>query len=348
MARISIIVPVYNVRQHLRKCLDSILAQTFRDWELICVDDGSTDGSADILAEYAARDGRVRTVRQANAGQAAARNRGMDEAGGEYVMFCDADDWVEPTWCEELYGAIAAREDVDLVVARAFIDGTCDAKQRQRLEENQRLKFEGVQPVSPEMFPRIDHAVWMKIFRRSLFTGSGLRFPVGEVCEDWSFSYGYLAICRKALFLDRKLYHYIQREGSTLNGGRRGEKVALDFVRQWDHFRRFLVAQGKWETWRLAMLSYGIALFGSGNDEVRPKIQALADEFLSAMPASDFENLPTGIREGLEWVRAHKAHLLQCRRWKIGPLTVVKVKQNLSCKKVYVLGVRVFKRRFQN
>ena len=91
--RVSVVVPVYNVAPYLRQCLDSLVGQTLKDIEIICVDDGSTDGSGAILDEYAAKDGRVRVVHQANAGAGAARNVGLDLATGEYLFFCDPDDW---------------------------------------------------------------------------------------------------------------------------------------------------------------------------------------------------------------------------------------------------------------
>ena len=92
--RVSIVVPVYNVERYLGACLDSVLRQTFGDFELICVDDGSTDGSSAILAEYAARDRRVKVITQANAGLSAARNAGISMATGEYICFIDSDDWI--------------------------------------------------------------------------------------------------------------------------------------------------------------------------------------------------------------------------------------------------------------
>lgn len=94
--RFSIIIPVYNVLPYLRDCLDSVLNQTFSDWEALCIDDGSTDGSTDILKQYADKDDRIRVIAQRNAGTAAARNAGLKAAKGEYIFFLDSDDWIEP------------------------------------------------------------------------------------------------------------------------------------------------------------------------------------------------------------------------------------------------------------
>lgn len=100
MARVSVIIPVYNVEKYLPRCLDSILAQTFADWEAVCVNDGSTDGSRDILKEYAERDGRFRVIDKENGGLSDARNAGTAAAGGEFVMFVDSDDFIHPQTLE--------------------------------------------------------------------------------------------------------------------------------------------------------------------------------------------------------------------------------------------------------
>lgn len=345
MPKVSIVVPVCNVEPYLRKCLDSLLAQTLREIEVICVDDGSTDGCPAILEEYAKRDGRIRTFREDNAGQSAARNRGLDEAQAEFVMFCDADDWAEPTWCEELHGAMIGRPGIDLVVARASIDGTCSRKRRQALEANQKLRFGGVRRASADLFPRVDHAIWMKIFRRSLIERFAIRFPVGEFCEDWSFSYAYLSVCGNVRFLDRILYHYVQREGSTLNGNGTSGRVTLDFVRQWDRLRRFLVTTGKWADWRLRMLEYAVIMFGIGGEALSSQVCELAESFLRALPPEDLVDLPERLAAELGMVRTRTVYSLWNRRWKLGPITVAKRKRDLVGDRLYVLGVRVWSRR---
>lgn len=109
MKSISIIVPVYNVEPYLRRCVDSILAQTLTDFELILVDDGSPDGCPAICDEYAEKDSRVHVIHKENGGVSSARNTGMAVAEGKYFLFCDSDDYVSPQWCETLY--VAAEGD---------------------------------------------------------------------------------------------------------------------------------------------------------------------------------------------------------------------------------------------
>ena len=115
MAEVSIIVPVYQVEKYIRQCVDSILAQTFTDFELILVDDGSKDGSGQICDEYAAMDRRVKVIHKENGGLSDARNRGMDQAAGNYFMFIDSDDYIAPTMLECLYKNILI-EDADLAI----------------------------------------------------------------------------------------------------------------------------------------------------------------------------------------------------------------------------------------
>ena len=114
MPKFSIIIPVYNVAPYLRECLDSVLAQTFTDWEAVCIDDGSTDGCGAILDEYAAQDNRIRVFHQRNAGVSAARNKALDVASGEWLSFVDGDDVIHPRWLEKT-AAIIGEHNPDLI-----------------------------------------------------------------------------------------------------------------------------------------------------------------------------------------------------------------------------------------
>lgn len=121
MPKISIIVPVYKAEKYLNRCVDSILAQTFTDFELLLIDDGSPDKSGEICDEYARKDSRVRVIHKENGGVSSARQRGLDESIGEYTIHADPDDWVEPTMLEELYNK-ANKEDADMVICDFFYE----------------------------------------------------------------------------------------------------------------------------------------------------------------------------------------------------------------------------------
>jgi len=120
MSIISIIIPVYNVEKYLRQCLDSIVSQTFTDFECICVNDGSTDNSLSILQEYANKDKRLKIVSQKNEGNYSARNRGIKLSNSEYITFIDSDDWIENNYLEKLYSNITVNDDVVICVFKTY------------------------------------------------------------------------------------------------------------------------------------------------------------------------------------------------------------------------------------
>lgn len=349
MAKVSVTVPVCNYGRYLRRCLDSLLAQTLTDIEIICVDAGSTDDSLPIAAEYAKRDGRVRILKLGAVGVASARNAALEASTAPYLMSCDSDDWAEPTWCEELYEAIE-RSGADLAVARAFIDGECSREQRTFLEGNQVLRYRGVQSASPEMFGRIDAAVWIKIFRRDLVKRNDIRYPDGAVYEDWLFSLEYLAVARNVCFLDRRLYHYVQHHGSILNGGVTAAKRSLDVVGNWRRLREFLVRVGRWDVWRHVYaegLSMAIRRTSGETEDVRPEIYAAANLLLDEFSSADLAGLSPECVRGLEMIRERTLGRLTNRRWAIGPVTVAKYKCTLEGAKAYLFGLRVYKKVFK-
>ncbi|HET9517702.1 MAG TPA: bifunctional glycosyltransferase family 2 protein/CDP-glycerol:glycerophosphate glycerophosphotransferase, partial [Actinoplanes sp.] len=210
MTRFSFIVPVHKVQGYLSQCLDSILEQSYRDFELIAVNDCSPDHSGDILALYAARDHRVRVVNlDTNVGQGPARNIALDIAVGEYVWFVDGDDWLNPGSLRAVADRIdATGADVVLVGwVRAYWDGRVNPGTATR-----------ILPAAPETFtltefPRVVdvlHVPWNKIVRRDLLTGIEFRFESGWY-EDVSFTYPVLSVAQRITALDRVCVNYRQR-----------------------------------------------------------------------------------------------------------------------------------------
>lgn len=179
---VSIVVPVYNVAPYLRECLDSVLAQTFTDWECLCVNDGSTDGSGAILDEYAQKDSRFRVFHQANAGVSAARNLGLDNAKGEWVLFLDSDDLFANTCLDSISKHLT--DEIDWL---SFNAQTMDAKGTIIADCRPRKVWK----LSREDFSNytIDlNVVWGNCFRRSWLDGCKLRFDVDlSVAEDSLF-----------------------------------------------------------------------------------------------------------------------------------------------------------------
>ncbi len=205
--KVSIICPVYNAEKYLARCLDSILAQTLQDWELLVVIDGSPDGSAAIAEMYAAPDARIRVIHQENQGVSAARQAGLEAAVGDYVIHADPDDWVEPGMLQELYSKALA-EQADVVLCDYFVDAA-DGRVSARCQEPSELK---PAVVLRELFSRLHGSCGNKLVRRSCFAEYGIRFPEGvNYCED-------LLVCVqlfrheavKVAYVPKAFYHYVQ------------------------------------------------------------------------------------------------------------------------------------------
>ena len=216
MSKLSIVVPVYNVSQWVPVMIGSVLNQLYRDWELILVDDGSTDGSGQICDSYCAEDNRIRVIHQKNAGVSVARNVGVAAASGEFIGFVDADDIIEPDMYA-LMTAVAEKYGADIVQCQH--DRTDTFNGSQRSSEATLLDGEGF---VRRMFTKTGGhytnqvALWSKVYRRNLF--DGILFPEGRVYEDEQETY---KLCLKAdiiVEIPDILYHYIKRENSIITG----------------------------------------------------------------------------------------------------------------------------------
>lgn len=263
MAAISVIVPVYNVEKYLGTCLDSLLGQTFRDVEVICVNDGSTDASGEILKEYAARDVRLKVVSQANAGAGAARNAGLAVASGEYVSFCDPDDWCRKDMLERLH-VEAVRLDCDLILSgmRRVEFGT--GRTHDMLLAPALLKLE--RPFAPD---QVGRPLFMagranpvaKLFRRDFLMRHRLVFQDLPRVNDLYFSFLALAKARRISWVNESFYCYrMGRPGSLQATLRQGERP-LCWLEAFRAVRARLAADGEADRFSVALLS---TLLGMG------------------------------------------------------------------------------------
>lgn len=235
---LSIIVPVYNTAPWLRKCLDSIINQTYRNIEIICVDDGSTDDSLAVLQQYTAQDSRVKVIHQENAGVSVARNRGLDEATGEYVTFVDADDWLELDAYEKTVPCMV--EDVDLVCFGTRIEGEGDVEEMRNKELYYSLKYNGKVKCGTTEILKTDAGIWNKIFRMSVVKRCRLHYPVGLAYgEDAAFYVMYASQIRETYFFKEKLYHYWVRPNSAMAKASRRNVRCLDHLKAVRHLGRF-------------------------------------------------------------------------------------------------------------
>ena len=218
---ISIIVPVYNTAPYLPQCLDSLVNQTYRDIEIICVNDGSTDNSPDILKAYAERDSRILVIHQENLGLSGARNKGLESARGEWVMFVDSDDWIGTDCCKTLLSHTDKQTDVCLF---SYIREFANQSFPQYLFSDKKMVYQGssihwlyarlIAPNDQELrLPgKIDSlsTAWGKLYKTSLIKEHGLRFvPVRQIgTEDLLFNVYYFTWVKKAIYLPDLFYHY--------------------------------------------------------------------------------------------------------------------------------------------
>lgn len=212
-AVISIIVPVYNVEPYLRKCLDSIINQTYRKLEILVIDDGSTDGSGKICDEYKERDERVKVFHTENRGLSCARNLGLDEAQGEWIGFVDSDDWLEE-YAIQMFLDTALSTDADIVACRFFqeyVNGTFEsvgAKESFIAEGDKNLRSMLVER-------KMTEDVWNKFYRARLF--NHIRYPEGRIFEDYATTYKLIQKSRRLTYIPDCLIHYRNRQNSLSN-----------------------------------------------------------------------------------------------------------------------------------
>lgn len=212
--KFSVIIPVYNVEAYLRDCLDSVLKQTFADWEAICVNDGSTDGSANILNEYAARESRIKVVTQPNGGLSAARNAGIDAAEGEYVLFLDSDDWLEENALDVLSANLDG-EDMLCFSGRRFFENERTYHDADQLKA--RTYLSGMDYYNENALLNRDFAfvcVVLRTYKREFLSRHNLRFKEGIFHEDNLFTPLACFYAGKVKVLNNCLYDYRVRSNS--------------------------------------------------------------------------------------------------------------------------------------
>lgn len=220
--KVSVIIPIYNAYDYLRPAMDSVIYQTLREIEIICIDDGSTDHSLEILKEYQKNDERIRIVTETNAGPGLARNNGLNRARGKYIAFLDADDFFEPDFLETLYERACA-DDLDICIARYDVYNSRRAAFTQAVEGDNTDIFEGGIVTSKNEHPdRIlastTGAAWNKLFRHSFIDDKKLSFlPDVKIYEDVYFTVTALSLAERVGKVDRVLIHHRVHTGQARN-----------------------------------------------------------------------------------------------------------------------------------
>ena len=256
---ISVIVPVYNLGSYLADCIESILRSTVTDFELILVDDGSTDGSADVCDQFAGADKRIRVLHKANAGVSEARNSGLDMAVGDYIMFVDGDDQIHPLMMETLLGAIESG-DYDFSMVHGV---KVTEKEVKVLEQSSEM----VMP-EPKVISQADYlgkmfavnfqyqVVWNKLYKRSLLESLPFR---NTGAEDLEWLNRMALRMHLAVLVEEKMYYYIQRINSIMHSG-----ITMPYLDRIDSYKMCLdeIPEGNREYRAMALKAmYSVMLF---------------------------------------------------------------------------------------
>lgn len=237
MSKVSVVVPVYNVEDYLEKCLDSLLNQTLKDIEILCVDDGSTDHSNEILYIYKNRDPRIQVLEKPNGGLSDARNYGMKFATAPWIQFVDSDDFLELEALEKAYNRLT-ETNADLVIfdvyqyfmktnTREVIANVYSGDQVYTLKDH------------PEMITKILNCAWNKMVRRSLFTDNQIEYPKGYLYEDLGTTYKLLLKAKSIAFVNEPLYDYLaDRPGNITQSFNKKAYHILDMAEETMNYYR--------------------------------------------------------------------------------------------------------------
>ena len=297
--KVSFIVPVYNTQEFLPRCLDSLLGQTCPDIEIIVVNDGSPDGSAAIIDEYARMDSRVRVVEKSNGGLSSARNAGMDVARGDIIDFVDSDDYVESNLAEFLVDAFAGEHPEIVVFGAVCEPAELASKRIQQLLSPEACVFESFDPVllfSANAQPY----VWRAAYSRELIERESLRFAENvRFAEDVVFQFESYPLSARAVLAPDKLYHYVMQDKSlthTFNvGARRRDKAEAhilmlhEILERWSARGLLELCPGELVAWFMDLVAFDLARFDAVDyNAVAASINAEFNQYFGA----NWANLP--------------------------------------------------------
>ena len=251
---ISIIIPVYNVSQYLNECIQSVINQSYQNFECILIDDGSSDGSEIICDQWTQHDNRIRVIHQPNQGVSKARNKGIAEAQGEYIAFIDSDDWIDSNYLNTLLRPIE-ESNVDLVV--------CGLQQHYSNETFKNYSYKTgiihIERQDTKAFTDINKkfllfGLVIKLYKRTIIQTHNIHFPPEYTYgEDLLFNYNYLEYVKAIYIIDQCLYHYRIIGNGTLSSIKRINQFEIDYA-QWNILKDFFYRKNLWNDYSTSYL----------------------------------------------------------------------------------------------
>lgn len=287
---VSIIVPIYNAENYLRRCVDSILNQEYTDFELLLVNDGSTDASGDICEEYGDQDPRVIVIQKENTGVSDSRNRALDRARGKYLQFLDSDDWITPD-ATRLFVRAAEEYGCDMVISDFYrVVG-------ERLSTKGDIEEEGVLTREEFAAHMMENpadfyygVLWNKLYRRDIVEEHNLRMDTDiNWCEDFMFNLEYIRYAKVFYALHAPIYYYVKRKGSLASQGiniSKTVKMKLNVFEYYNNFYKHVLEEEDYEKNRLQVYRFFIDAAGDGTvpPSILPGSKKLGDERVFVNP----------------------------------------------------------------
>lgn len=222
ISKISVIIPIYKVEKYIYECVDSILAQTYKNLEIILVDDGSPDKCGEICDEYKKIDSRIKVIHKKNGGLSDARNKGIEVMTGDYVAFVDSDDYVDQNYIKELYESII-KNQADIAVCNyyKYYEDIKKLKYTKKILTKEKVIFNNIEGVKDVLTADsvVDVVTWNKLYKSELFLKNKLYFPFGKLHEDNFTTYKLLYFSDKIVFIEKPLYYYRLRSDSIMSSG---------------------------------------------------------------------------------------------------------------------------------
>lgn len=258
MAEVSIIVPVYNVEKYLSFCLDSLVNQTFKDIEIICVNDGSTDNSTEVLEHYAGFDKRIKIINKENGGLSSARNAGLDAATGKYIAFVDSDDFVSHFLVERAYNFVQKKNADFAAFGFDYVVGNSLKLYESGFSFPKSLVGKCVYEtdLNENFYTKIHPTAWCKFYSAKLIQNNNLRFCEDIIFEDLPFAAEVYLSANRMVYTNLPLYYYrAERQGSILS--RRDEKT-VDFITAIERVDDVFHKYGRFEKYKNALMQYNI------------------------------------------------------------------------------------------
>lgn len=250
---ISVIVPIYNVEKYLPECIDSIIKQTYKNIEIVLIEDGCTDNSGRICDEYTKKDERIKVIHKNYSGVSGARNAGLDEAKGKYISFVDSDDYINEQFLEKLYNAII--ENNTQIAQCNFIRVDDNKNEIHRRGYTENLKTKSGYEMIKEIYTKKcweNIIIWNKLYQRELF--EGIRYPVGKIHEDEFVTPKILYNVNSIAIVEEYLYNYRKNQNSIM--GKIFKVERLDEIEAYEERLKFFEQKGEKELYELTMKTY--------------------------------------------------------------------------------------------